>query len=46
MTEQEQQKHNEQIDILSDIMKEQNIKCVYRNDKTTMQFIYFDDVED
>ena len=47
MTEQEQQKHNDDIDLLTDIMKRHNIKIVYINrDKTSTEFTYFDDIKE
>ena len=46
MTNEEMKYHNEQMDILTNIIKEQNIKCIYCYDKNSTQFIYFDDIKE
>ena len=46
MNEQEQLKHNADIEVILFLMEEHGIKQVYKTNENSAEFLYFDDIKD
>lgn len=46
MTEQELQQHEKDIEIILELMNKNGLKQVYKTNKDSVEFLYFDDVND
>ena len=46
MNEQEQQKHNKDVETILALMDEHGIKQIYKTNNNSVEFLYFDDIKD